>query len=98
METHTGNKIRIKTAKNKVGIPFQTVYVQMNYDKGIDIFKEIIDIAVDYQIINKSGVWYYLEKDKLGQGLQKTRDFLLHNPKKYDFIMNKVQRVLKKLV
>ncbi|MFV0289135.1 MAG: recombinase RecA [Mycoplasmatales bacterium] len=71
-----GTKSRIKVIKNKVAPPFRQVEVDIIYGKGISKISEIIDIAVDLGILDKSGSWYAYEGEKLGQGKENVKNLL----------------------
>lgn len=71
-----GNKTKVKIVKNKVAAPFRTTVVDIIYGKGISKTGEIIDIAVENNIIQKAGAWYSYNDQKIGQGRDNTRVFL----------------------
>ena len=76
----TGNETRVKVVKNKVAPPFKTAEFDIMFGHGISKVGEIIDLAVEYKIIEKSGAWYAYKGDKLGQGRDNSKEFLLDNP------------------
>ncbi|MEW5821169.1 MAG: recombinase RecA, partial [Cyanobacteriota bacterium] len=76
-----GNRVRVKVAKNKVAPPFRQAEFDIIYGKGVSKTGSILDVAVNMNIINKSGAWFSYEDNKLGQGREKARDFLKANPK-----------------
>ena len=74
-----GNKTRIKIVKNKVAPPFKTADVDIMYGEGISKEGEILDMATDLDIIQKSGSWYSYNDDRLGQGRENAKQFLKEN-------------------
>ena len=75
-----GNLARVKVVKNKVAPPFKTVIVDLIYGKGISKTGEIIDIAVEEQLIKKAGSWFSYKDDKIGQGRENVKRYLKENP------------------
>ena len=75
-----GNVAKIKVVKNKVAPPFKTVEVDVMYGEGVSKQGEILDLAVDYNIIEKSGSWYSYRGEKMGQGRENAKLFLKENP------------------
>ena len=86
-----GSKTKIKVVKNKVAPPFKTADVDIMYGEGISIEGEIIDIASDLDIIQKSGAWYSYEGERLGQGRENAKLFLKENPDIKQEILMKVR-------
>ena len=78
--TILGNRTNIKVVKNKVAPPFKTAECDIIYGKGISRIGEIVDLAVEAGIINKSGAWFSYEGNKIGQGRENAKEFLLNNP------------------
>lgn len=74
-----GHKIKIKVVKNKMAPPYKTVALDFYFDFGFSIINEIIDLAMNKNIISKNGSWYNFQDLKLGQGKDKARDFLSNN-------------------
>ncbi|MCK5761389.1 MAG: recombinase RecA [Candidatus Izimaplasma sp.] len=74
-----GNRTRVKVVKNKVAPPFKTVIVDLIYGKGISKTGEIIDIAVEEEIIKKAGSWFSYKGDKIGQGRENVKRYLHEN-------------------
>ncbi len=75
-----GNRTRVKVVKNKVAPPFRQTEFDIVYGEGVSKVGEILDYAVEMDIINKSGSWYSFEDNKIGQGREKVKDFLKDNP------------------
>ena len=70
-----GNRTRIKVAKNKVSPPFKTAEFDMLYGQGISQEGCLLDLAVEHDIIRKSGSWYSYNEERIGQGRESARDF-----------------------
>src|SRR5690625_1641239 len=81
-----GNKTRIKVVKNKVAPPFKQAMVDIMYGEGISKEGEILDIASDLDIIEKSGAWYSYQGERLGQGRENAKDFLIEHADIYEEI------------
>ena len=75
-----GNQTRVKVVKNKVAPPFRQVEFDIIYGEGISKTGEIIDLGVKCEVIEKSGSWYSYGPERIGQGREKTRQFLKENP------------------
>ncbi|MBQ4571290.1 MAG: recombinase RecA [Bacilli bacterium] len=75
-----GNLTRIKIVKNKVAPPFRTAEVDLIYGKGISKEGELLDLAVKYDIIDKSGAWFSYKGERLGQGRENVKEMLRTNP------------------
>jgi len=75
-----GNKTRVKVVKNKMAPPFKVVEFDILYGEGISKIGEIIDIGSELGIINKSGSWFSYNGNKIAQGRDATKDFLVNNP------------------
>ena len=75
-----GNETRVKVVKNKVAPPFKMAEFEILYGKGISREGEIIDHGVKQGIVDKSGSWYSYEGDRIGQGKENVREFLINNP------------------
>lgn len=71
-----GHKIKIKVVKNKLAAPYKIAILDFYFQSGISLINEIIDLAVEKQIISKSGTWYSYQDFKLGQGKENARQFL----------------------
>ncbi|HLR65244.1 MAG TPA: recombinase RecA [Pseudogracilibacillus sp.] len=86
-----GSRTRIKVVKNKVAPPFKQAEVDIMYGEGISREGEILDIASGVDIVDKSGAWYSYEGERLGQGRENAKQFLLQNPDIYEEIYRKVR-------
>jgi recombination protein RecA len=75
-----GNKTKIKVVKNKVAPPFRTADVDIMYGEGISKEGEILDMATELDIVQKSGAWYSYNEERLGQGRENAKVFLKENP------------------
>ena len=85
-----GNLTRIKVVKNKVAPPFKTCDVDLMYGKGINKEGEILDMAVKYDIIEKSGSWFSYKEEKLGQGRENIKEYLAQNPNLMQEILDQI--------
>jgi recombination protein RecA len=85
-----GNKANIKVVKNKVAPPFKVVSVDIIYGEGISKVGELVDLASDIDIISKSGAWYAYEGNKIGQGRENAKQYLLDHKDVYDTVYQKV--------
>jgi recombination protein RecA len=75
-----GNRTKIKVVKNKVAPPFKTAEVDIMYGEGISHTGELVDVGTDLEIIDKSGAWYAYQGEKIGQGRENVKKYLLENP------------------
>jgi recombination protein RecA len=89
-----GNRTRVKIVKNKVAPPFQQAEFDIMYGQGISKVGEIIDLGVEYNIINKSGSWYSYADAKLGQGRDAVKDILNDNPELLEELEEKIINAL----
>lgn len=81
-----GNKINVKVVKNKVAPPFKVASVEIMYGEGISKTGELVDLGVQYEVINKSGAWYSYKEEKIGQGREAVKNFLKANPDLFEEI------------
>ena len=75
-----GNKTRVKVVKNKVAPPFKEAYFDIMYGQGISKWGELVDMAVQLDIIQKSGSWFSMGDERIGQGANSVKDWLINNP------------------
>jgi len=85
-----GNKANIKVVKNKVAPPFKVVSIDIIYGEGISKVGELIDLASNLDIISKSGAWYAYDNNKIGQGRENAKQYLLDHKEIYDDVYKKV--------
>ena len=86
-----GNHVRVRILKNKVAPPFRTAEFDIIFGKGICKIGNILDVAVDLDIVKKAGSWFSFNDDKLGQGRDKAKEFLAANPD----ILNQVETLVR---
>lgn len=87
-----GNKTNIKVVKNKVAPPFKTASVDIIYGSGVSHTGEVLDIASDIGMINKSGAWYSYKGEKIGQGRENAKNYLANNPT----VLNELELMIRK--
>ena len=75
-----GNKTRVKVVKNKVAPPFREAMFEIMYGQGISKWGELVDLAVQMDIVQKSGSWFSMGDERIGQGANSVKEFLMNNP------------------
>ena len=75
-----GNHVKVKVVKNKLAPPFRTAMFDIIYGQGISKTGEIVDLGVDYEIVQKSGSWYSYNGGKIAQGREAAKQFFADNP------------------
>jgi recombination protein RecA len=90
-----GNKTRVKVVKNKVAPPFRLAEFDIMYGQGISKVGEILDVAVEHEIVKKSGSWFSYAETKLGQGRDAVKQMIKDNPDLMDELEEKIKDVLK---
>jgi recombination protein RecA len=75
-----GNRVRVKVVKNKVAPPFRRTELELIFGKGLSAIGSLLDCAVKYDLIKKSGAWYSYNEDKVGQGRENAKQYLEQNP------------------
>ena len=75
-----GNKTRVKVVKNKVAPPFREAVFEIMYGQGISKWGELVDLAVQYDIVQKSGSWFSMGDERIGQGANSVKEYLMANP------------------
>jgi recombination protein RecA len=91
-----GNRTKVKVVKNKVAPPFKVIEFDIMFGKGISKMGEIIDYGVKNDIIEKAGAWFSYNNDKIGQGKEKTKQYLLDNPDISKEIEDKIYTIMLK--
>ncbi len=86
-----GSRTRVKIAKNKMAPPFKVCEFDIMYGEGISREGDILDLAVNLDIVNKSGSWYSYAEDRLGQGRENAKKYFIENPHIAREIENKVR-------
>ncbi|MGB7569742.1 MAG: recombinase RecA [Chitinivibrionales bacterium] len=86
-----GNRTKAKVVKNKVAPPFKEAEFDILYGKGISLSGDIIDLAAEHNVVEKSGAWFSFEGERIGQGREKAKEYLEQNPA----VMQKIESLLK---
>ncbi len=89
-----GNRIRVKVAKNKVAPPFTQAEFEMIFGEGISKLGDLLDVAADQGIVNKSGAWFSYNNERLGQGRNSAKEYLMQHPEVIEEIDTKVRENL----
>jgi recombination protein RecA len=76
-----GNRTKVKVVKNKIAPPFRIAEFDIMYNEGISKVGDVLDLAVQHGIVEKSGAWFAYEGDKIGQGREASKEYLKNNPK-----------------
>ncbi len=92
-----GNKTRVKVVKNKVAPPFREAVFEILYGQGISKWGELVDLAVQMDIIQKSGSWFSMGDERIGQGANSVKEFLIANPEIAEKVEAQVRENLWKL-
>jgi recombination protein RecA len=90
-----GNQVRVKVTKNKVAPPFKEAEVEIMFGHGIDKLGDLVNIAGDLDILQKSGSWYSYNGERIGQGKEKTVAYLADKPEMIDRIRQQVLEAMK---
>ncbi len=89
-EQFIGNRVKAKIVKNKVAAPFKEAEFEIYFDEGISRSADILDLAIQNNVVEKSGNWLSFEKERIGQGKENARQFLKENPK----VLDKIEKQL----
>lgn len=89
-----GNTVALKIVKNKVAPPFKTCKVDIIYGEGISRYGEVIDLGVELGIIKKSGSWYELNGERMGQGRENAKKYLIDNKVIFDEVYSSIRNSL----
>jgi recombination protein RecA len=87
-----GNRTRVKVVKNKIAPPFRQAEFDIMYNRGISKAGDVLDLAVDKEIVEKSGAWFAYNDAKIGQGRESAKEYLETNPKVMEEIAQKVRK------
>ena len=93
-QNSVGNRARVKVVKNKLAAPFRQAEFDIMFGHGISREGSLIDLAVEQEIVKKSGAWYTYEGDQLGQGKENSRRYLIENPETANEIEQKLRAAL----
>jgi recombination protein RecA len=88
------NRVKVKVVKNKVAPPFREAEFDLTFGEGISRTGELLDLGVEYDIVDKSGAWYMYKEDKLGQGRENSKNTLKENPALFDEIHSRIRIAL----
>ena len=89
-----GNETRVKVVKNKLAPPFKKAEFEILYGEGISRLGELIDMGVEYDMVNKAGSWYSYNDERIGQGKENARAYLLENPEMANEIDQRLRELL----
>ena len=87
----TGNRTRVKVVKNKIAPPFKEAEFDIMFGEGISKEGDILDLAAEIGVINKSGAWYAYDGNKIGQGRENAKQYLKDNPQVCEVVEAKVR-------
>ncbi|OGM99893.1 MAG: recombinase RecA [Candidatus Yanofskybacteria bacterium RIFCSPHIGHO2_02_FULL_41_29] len=90
-EKIVGNRVKVKIVKNKVAPPFRTCEFDILYNEGISRYADVVNAGVRYNVVTKAGSWFNYGDQKLGQGIEGSRQFLKENPKVEREIVSKIK-------
>jgi recombination protein RecA len=94
-ENVIGNRTKVKVVKNKVAPPFKVAEFDIMYGEGISKTGEILDLAVEFEIVKKAGSWFSYGETKLGQGRDAVKSLIKDNPELADELEQKIKTRIK---
>lgn len=89
-----GNRVRVKIVKNKVAPPFKKCEIDILFGKGISYVGSMLDAALKYELVEKSGSWFSYNGEKIGQGRDKTLDYFTNNPQITEELVAKLRQIM----
>ncbi|NLB89146.1 MAG: recombinase RecA [Syntrophomonadaceae bacterium] len=89
-----GNRTKVKIVKNKVAPPFKTVEFDIMFGQGISKEGDLLDIATDLELIQKSGSWYSYQGERLGQGRENAKEYIKNNPEFYETLKQQINEIV----
>jgi len=92
--TNIGSRTRVKVVKNKMAPPFKETEFDLTFDSGISYIGDILDMAVEGNIIQKSGAWFSYGEERIGQGRENAKQYLEQNPELLKTVEQKVREYL----
>jgi recombination protein RecA len=90
-EAIVGNRTRVKVVKNKLAPPFREAEFDIRYGVGVDRWAEALDLAADRGVVEKSGAWFALEGERIGQGRERASEWLRTHPEAYQRLLERVR-------
>ena len=94
-ENVIGNRTKVKVVKNKVAPPFKTAEFDIMYGEGVSKTGEILDLAVEFEVVKKAGSWFSYGETKLGQGRDSVKGLIKDNPEMADELELKIKAIIK---
>ncbi len=93
-----GSRVRVKVVKNKVAPPFRQAEFDIMYNEGISVAGSLLDVATDLGIVKKTGAWFALGDERLGQGRENAKEFLKNNPEIMEEIRQRIRQASPELI
>jgi recombination protein RecA len=93
-----GSRVRVKVVKNKVAPPFRQAEFDIMYNEGISVAGSLLDVATDLGIVKKTGAWFALGDERLGQGRENAKEFLRNNPEIMEEIRQRIHQASPELI
>lgn len=90
-----GNKVKVKIVKNKVAPPFRFTELEIVFGEGISRESDVLDLAIHYDLVEKSGAWFSYQEQRMGQGRDAAKKFLKDNPAIYQELEDKIKQLVK---
>ena len=90
-----GSHTRAKVVKNKMAPPFREAYFDIMYGEGISRTSELVDLGVEYDLVKKSGAWFYLGEERMGQGRENAKQYLLERPEVAEKLEEDIREAIK---